>query len=269
MMHTTRTGRQWLFVSRLFVSLAAIVLVATGCDAAAPRRQQTSAPNPKIQQVINGQHLAAPPCGPALATASVGQTGLQSVLMPANAHALVGFNALVPTHIPDNVTWNFVFVEAVPTAGQPTVTGRLAPLLHIGYRVASSGLKVFTSPPPSIIALDETTAHLEAATALYPTGGMLRVGAQSSVTIGTSQGTLSQLSGPGGGRTTTLMWHAGTLTLRLAVTTVGQLRVFPWGRPPTSYEPTIDTLDAWTQASDTELIAMAQSLSAYTGCGHA
>jgi hypothetical protein len=271
---------------------AVLALLLAGCGASGPgvARSASTPPgagrgiSPQVLQQLRQGRVVIPPCLPVIAVptppatgpAIVGPTGYGSVVMRGDARSLVGFQPLLPTQLPANVTWNAMFVRTAMPSGIPRMPGDVTPLFHAGYRLVMPQLVQLHPAPPSVMFLDETTAAFAAPANLYSNVTGIHLIDQTSAQVGGAAATLYHLAPPVAPaqaapavRLAVLQWRRGPVTLRLvAIEGPGYqlpLTFAPSGSPQA---PAIDTLASWTDASDAVLLSIASSVAPYAGCGN-
>ncbi len=235
---------------------------------------------PMLEQgrVVVPQCVREPPRPTPLPNA---QDGFGSAVMSDQMPATLGFKPLLATYLPADVTWNGMIGDGPPPGIMPLPRGFVAPLFHATYRLVTSPTK-FGPYNSAVLALDETTVSLSP-TSLYVGGDGFRVEDQTAVRVGTASAMLYYLAPPeqdqatAGVTVVTVVWWADGVWLQLTAVRGGafqlafspQARVplapgAPAGGPPP--DPALGVVTNWTGASDAAVLAVARSVSLYSGC---
>lgn len=277
-MRTAVWQRLWHGRARLALSVS-LAVMAWGMSACAI--------SPMLGQgrVVVPQCVRQPPRPTPLPNS---QQGFGSAVMSDQMPVTLGFKPLLATYLPADVTWNGMLGMGPRPVSFPLPREIVAPLFHATYRLVTSPAKF--GPHTSavlaytavVLALDETTVSLSP-TSLYVGADGFRVEDQTAVQVGTAPGMLYHLSPPeqdratAGVRVVTVVWWADGVWLQLTAVRGGafqlafspQARVplapgAPAGGPPPN--PAMGVVTNWTGASDATVLAVARSVSLYTGC---
>jgi hypothetical protein len=206
-----------------------------------------------------------------------------AVVMTSRVEPALGFRPLVATTLPAAVTWNAFAVIGPGPIAVPLPPGVVAPLFQASYRLmAPQGTRASASFP-AVLTLDETTAAWSPPTGLYYESAQFHLLSQMTTHVGAAPATLYYLSPPSAtqesARATviTVVWQVGAVALQLTAIKGGTAQLqftqeasvhlapgAPASGPPAN--PALGTLISWAGASDAVMLAVAGSVSAYTGC---
>ncbi len=251
----------------LVMLLLAVVVGVTACGSGSA---SGAALSPSEQQLLLHGRVVVPPClvGNVIATPPpTEQEGVTLITLASQVQQILGFQPILPSQLPPNVTWNLAYVETAPPADDPAGVGVPGPWLHAAYRVVMPTLQKFSPAPPSVLTLDETTSSHFAPTSLYPQGSALQAGSQSSAHVGSASATLYHYNAPQGSQVVLLVWQSGKVNYRLAAVSGGSYQLaFSAALVTSASSAASDTIASWSGASDQALLSVAQSLQPYTGC---
>lgn len=246
----TSGGLRVKVFSRVFIA-GCLVAVALGCVGCGNSRTMSIPCSPETCHVI------VPPCG---ASVTLGSG------MPRDASAQVGFVPYVATWLPADVYWYSSQPYAAGNSSAQLLPAQPRPLMRVEY--------AFDFPRPynsyalhTVIALDETTQPLNLKTnILLPSQTAVGMW-QKTVDVGGHAATYFELRS-GNGETTTKVigveWQVGAVWLRVTAVTQGSYALALVGSGTSA--ALAEAVVAWSGTSTDELLHVARSVKAYTGC---